>query len=93
MTQTITLTVDGQTYNSTLGDAYDYAYDWGDASLGRRLLGLASAPAVPGDFTIRMPGVRFHSTLGDARDYAEDAGDAELLERIDRLASQAVLDD
>ena len=55
-TQTINLTVDGQVYNSTLGDAYDYASGWGDVSLTRRLLGLASAPAVAGDVTVRVSG-------------------------------------
>ena len=85
-TQTINLTVDGQVYNSTLGDAYDYASGWGDVSLTRRLLGLASAPAVAGDVTVRVSGAKLSSTLSDAYDYAADAGDADLCERIDWLA-------
>ena len=89
-TQTINLTVDGQVYNSTLGDAYGYASDWGDLSLARRLLGLASAPAVADDVVVRVSGARFHSALGDAYDYASDAGDAELCGRIARLAALAV---
>ena len=88
-TQTINLTVDGQVYNSTLGDAYDHASNWGDVSLARRILGLASAPAVADDVVVRVSGAKFHSALGDARGLAEDAGDAELLERIDWLAALA----
>ena len=89
-TQTINLTVDGQVYNSTLGDAYDYASGWGDVSLARRILGLASAPAVADDVVVRVSGAKLNSTLGDAYDYAADAGDADLCERIDRLAALAV---
>ena len=84
-TPTIKLTVDGQAYNSTLGAAYDYASDWGDVELGRRLLGLAIVPAFAGAFTVRIPGERFNSALGDARDYASDVGDADLVGRIDQL--------
>ena len=89
-TQAIDLTVDGQAYNSTLGDAYDYASDWGDDDLCRRILGLSMVPAVAAVFNVRVPRTKFHSTLGEAYDYAEDAGDADLCERIDRLAALAV---
>ena len=61
-----------------------------DVSLARRILGLASAPAVADDVVVRVSGAKLNSTLGDAYDYAADAGDADLCERIDRLAALAV---
>ena len=90
MSNTINRTVNGQVYNSTLGDAYAYAADWGDVELGRRLLGLATVPAFAGAFTVRIPGERFNSALGDARDYASDVGDADLVGRIDQLLTSLV---